>query len=109
MANFTHRTMCRYKRCPTIRENARHNCSSRDCMRLVFFFTIVASSGWAQSLSTACEASTESHALIQAWSTAYDDTRLDLQDRLEPLRKAIADHRSDIFLHHRYQDYFDSY
>jgi thiol-disulfide isomerase/thioredoxin len=92
-----------------IRENARHNCMSRDGMRLVLLFTIVASSGWAQTLSTACEASTESHELIQAWRTVYDDTRLDLQDRLEPLRKAIADHPSDIFLHHSYQDYFDSY
>ena len=67
-------------------------------MRLVLLFTIVASSGRAQTLSSACEASAESQELIQAWRTVYDDTRVDLQDRLEPLRKAIADHPSDIFL-----------
>jgi hypothetical protein len=32
-----------------------------------------------------------------------------LQDRLEPLRKAITAHPTDILLHHSYQNYFDSY
>jgi len=82
---------------------------SRVSIRFVLLFTILASAAWAETLPTACEASAESQELIQTWRTVYDDTRVDLQDRLEPLRKAIADHPNDIFLHHRYQDYFDSY
>ena len=83
---------------------------SRDRMRLVSLFTIVAAfSGSAQTLPTACEASAESHEVLERWRAVYDDTRVDLQERLEPLRNAIAEHPNDIFLHHRYQDYFDSY
>jgi hypothetical protein len=78
-------------------------------MRLGLVCTILASTAWSQALPSACEASPETDALIRAWQRVYEDTRVDLQDRLEPLRNAIAEHPDDVFLHHRYQDYFDSY
>src|SRR5262249_642505 len=70
---------------------------------------MLASTAWGQVLSSACEASAESDALIRAWQRVHEDTRVDLQDRLEPLRKAIAEHPDDLFLHYHYQDYFASY
>lgn len=78
-------------------------------MRLGLLFALLGAAAWPQTLPTACEPSAEIHGLIQSWRAAYEDKRLDLQDRLEPLRKAIAEHPGDAFLHQRFQDYFDSY
>lgn len=78
-------------------------------MRLFLLCTLLASAAWSEVLPSACEASAETYALIREWQRVYDDTRSDLQHRLEPLRKAIVEHPNDLFLHHRYQDYFDSY
>lgn len=56
-----------------------------------------------------CEAPPEPARLIRAWRTTYDDMRLDRNQRIAPLRAALAKYSDDLFLHRRYQDLYTNY